>query len=227
VRTAIIISILFHLSVFFVSTRIVKFSRVRYIPRQVYAVRLVSSEPAAEPPKQSESPKAKQPEEKIEEVKKPPPEEVVPPAPKKKPVKQKPKQKVVPSSEVKKEKAVEKDSKPSEQTEQVDTPSTGDISLDVADFPFGYYLLTMKRKIAAHWEVPQTLQREPLVCFVYFRIARNGNIQSSEIEQSSGSFLFDQAALRAVIQASPLPKLPGEFRDDYLGVHFSFAYEER
>jgi TonB family protein len=58
-------------------------------------------------------------------------------------------------------------------------------------------------------------------------VGRDGSIDSPEVEESSGSFLFDQAAKRAVIQASPLPPLPREFTDDYLGVHFSFAYEKR
>jgi len=63
-------------------------------------------------------------------------------------------------------------------------------------------------------------------CRVYFRITRSGSIDSPAVEASSGSFLFDQAALRAVVEANPLPALPGGFGDEYLGVHFSFAYEE-
>jgi TonB family protein len=61
---------------------------------------------------------------------------------------------------------------------------------------------------------------------VYFRVGRDGSIHSPAVETSSGSFLFDQAALRSVVQAGPLPPLPSGFTDDYLGVHFSFAYEQ-
>ena len=53
-----------------------------------------------------------------------------------------------------------------------------------------------------------------------------GAIQAPMVESPSGNFLFDQAALRAVTQANPLPPLPDQFEDEYLGVHFSFAYEE-
>ena len=75
------------------------------------------------------------------------------------------------------------------------------------------------------WQVPGT-QSESKYCRVYFRVGRNGSIESPAVETSSGNFVFDQAALRAVVQASPLPPLPGGFADDYLGVHFSFAYEQ-
>jgi len=63
-------------------------------------------------------------------------------------------------------------------------------------------------------------------CRVYFRITRSGGIDAPAVETSSGNFLFDQAALRAVVQANPLPPLPAGFVDQYLGVHFSFSFEE-
>jgi len=128
--------------------------------------------------------------------------------------------KIVPTTEIK---------KVSDATD-IDTTSapavtTGDLALDVEDFPFAYYLATIKRKIAANWRVPGTSSGS-IHCRVYFRIARSGSIDTPVIETSSGNFLFDQAALRAVVQAHPLPPLPGGFSDDNLGVHFSFAYEE-
>jgi protein TonB len=103
--------------------------------------------------------------------------------------------------------------------------TTGDVALDVADFPFAYYIATVKRKIATNWQVPGTAGAATH-CRVYFRIERSGSIDAAAVENSSGNFLFDQAALRAVVQADPLPPLPGGFPDTYLGVHFSFAFEE-
>ncbi len=38
--------------------------------------------------------------------------------------------------------------------------------------------------------------------------------------------MFDQSAQRAVVQAAPMPPLPREYSDAWLGVHFSFAYRE-
>jgi protein TonB len=103
--------------------------------------------------------------------------------------------------------------------------TTGDVSLDAADFPFAYYIATVRRKIATNWQVPGG-SSEAIHCRVYFRVSRSGAIDGASVESSSGNFLFDQAALRAVVQANPLPPLPGGFPDSYLGVHFSFAYEE-
>jgi outer membrane biosynthesis protein TonB len=51
-------------------------------------------------------------------------------------------------------------------------------------------------------------------------------VTNAAIEQSSGLFIFDQAAQRAVVQSSPMPPLPQDYRDSYLGVHFSFSYRE-
>jgi len=199
--------------------RIVKISQVRFVPRQVYTVNLVTPIQAAEPKKVEVAPEppAPKPEPVVEE------EEEMPPPPEKPKPKPKPKQE--------KPKIIEKKTVPSTDTERTVEPTTdelvttGDIMLDGQDFPFAYYLATMKRRIAAFWQVPGT-QADPKYCRVYFRVGRDGSIQSPSVETPSGNFLFDQAALRAVVQASPLPPLPDGFGDDFLGVHFSFAYEQ-
>jgi len=57
---------------------------------------------------------------------------------------------------------------------------------------------------------------------VRFIIDRDGTIRDVTTEISSGSGLFDRAALRAVIEASPLPPLPYGYSGTYLGVHLKF-----
>jgi protein TonB len=218
VKSAIIISLVLHIAVGFVWFRIVKFSQVHFVPRQVFTVNLVTPSEAAPPKPPTPTPTPPKPEPAPEEE-----EEEMPPPPEKPKPRDKPKPKVakktIPSTEI------QKTAEP-EQTQDTGEPVvTGDMVLG-QDFPFAYYLSTMKRKIAALWRVPGTSPAEPRHCRVYFRVARDGSIQSPSIETSSGNFLFDQAALRAVVQASPLPPLPGGFADDYLGVHFSFAYEQ-
>lgn len=219
-KSAFFISLVLHIAVGFVWFRLVKISPVRFVPRQVYTVSLVTPAEATPPPKEEPAPKQTQPEPEPEEM--PPPPEKPKPKPKPKPP-EKPKvaKKTIPSTDI------EKTAEPQEAPvpEDTDQMATGDIMLDGQDFPFAYYLVTMKRKIAALWRVQGASSSEPRYCRVNFRVGRNGSIQSPSIEMSSGNFLFDQAALRAVVQASPLPPLPGGFADDYLGVHFSFAYE--
>jgi TonB family protein len=215
--------------VYVLSTQIVEFTRVRYVPRQVYSVNLLTMDEIEKMMQKEEQAPAAQPAEERkadENVMQQPPEEPKPqkkPVKKKEPVKQK---KQVPSSEVTNSgnDTAQRESLSAGGSKQ---GSTGDMNLDVSNFPFGYYLVTIRRKIAGNWSVPATQATEEMFCRIYFKIARSGQIVSPDIEQSSGSFVFDQAALRAVIQASPLPPLPGEFRDQYLGVHFNFAYEEK
>ncbi|UCG52176.1 MAG: TonB family protein [Candidatus Latescibacterota bacterium] len=224
-KNALIVSLCFHIAVGLVAMWVVRIHQVRFIPRDVYAVTLVTLEEATKPKKKPlQPPKEEKREEippKIEEEK---PEELVEPTRQKKPEKKpEEKKKIIPSTTIEKKKLAE--------SAEVDTTAvpevaTGDIALDVEDFPFAYYLATIKRKIAANWKVPGTSSGGSIYCRVYFRIDKSGAIETPVTETSSGNFLFDQAALRAVFQANPLPPLPGGFDDDYLGVHFSFAYEE-
>ncbi len=228
-RSALLISLLFHVSIYLISVRIVRFSRVKYVPRQVYAVSLFSMEEAKNLSRKEEprptvrrTPVVEPSQPKEEPA---PPPEKTKPKKKKKHVKKKAKKKLVPSSEVRNDKPETSGTR----TRTGGSPgvATGDMNLDTENFPFGYYLVTMRRKIAGYWDVPLEASQSKRFCKIYFRVEKSGRITGSSVESSSGSFLFDQAALRAVLQASPLPPLPGDFNEDYLGVHFSFAYEER
>ncbi|MFQ5510503.1 MAG: TonB family protein [Candidatus Krumholzibacteriia bacterium] len=219
-RNALLFSFALHVVVGALSQAVVKFSRVRFVPREVYSVQLVDpsqlAKPAVKPPPAE---KKTEPEPRIKEEKA---EEIVPPQ------RKKPKPREKPPKEVKKTVQEKKITETSEVPDDAgdETVATGDMQLSVEDFPFAYYLTTMKRKIAALWNVPATTPGEERFCRVYFQVGRGGAVGAISIETSSGNFLFDQAALRAVTLANPLPPLPEGFPDTYLGVHFSFAYEE-
>ncbi|PYQ53934.1 MAG: hypothetical protein DMF59_00450 [Acidobacteria bacterium] len=47
-------------------------------------------------------------------------------------------------------------------------------------------------------------------------------IRDAKVEDVSGNGLYDRAALRAVLEASPLPPLPFGYSGTYLGVHLKF-----
>jgi TonB family protein len=221
---AIVISLSVHIALAFVAMRVVRISQVRFVPREVYAVRLVSLQEATRPQKPQgadmSTPPQATPQEPPKKVEPPKPQELVAPTKKAKGEKKEKATKTAPTAQLEKP-SVE----PAPEQSGSGPVTTGDMSLDVADFPFAYYLTTVKRKIASNWQVPGT-SRESIHCRVYFRITKSGVIESPAVEASSGNFLFDQAALRAVVEASPLPPIPGGFTDEYLGVHFSFAYEE-
>ena len=101
------------------------------------------------------------------------------------------------------------------------------LSLDSSQFPYIYYLRILKNKIYENWSPPvvqdTTAKLQDVV--IQFKILKNGEIVDSQIEKSSGIGFFDQSALRAVILASPLPPLPEEFEEEFLGVHLGFSYK--
>ena len=223
-RSALLISLGFHLFVSLIAFQWVKFREVRFIPRQVYAVDLVTAAEVekhrseAPAPQVEPEPAAPEPEEKQDEMEPPP---VKPKPPKPKPKKE---TKTVPTTQL--EKTQPKQPPESGETGQ-GAPDTGEMAFDTDNFPFAHYIGRMRRKIAAVWRVPEGSQGEERFCRVYFRVLRDGSVVSVGVEQSSGLFIFDQAAERAVLQAAPMPPLPQEYHDDYLGVHFSFSYKER
>lgn len=100
-----------------------------------------------------------------------------------------------------------------------------DLTVEGRPFPFPGYLERIVNKIGRNWR--KTANRQPLAATVYFRVERSGRVSGIEVRESSGSFLFDQAALRAVEDASPLPPLPDGYTSDYLGVYFDFNEEQR
>jgi TonB family protein len=88
------------------------------------------------------------------------------------------------------------------------------------DFPYTIYIDRMKVLIGNHWLRPQTAGGP--VTTVSFTIERDGRIRDAKNEITSGDGTFDRAALRAVLEASPLPPLPFGYNGTYLGVHLTF-----
>jgi TonB family protein len=131
---------------------------------------------------------------------------------------------------------IKKEDKPKEQI-TTSEPLNGDtqsgiglggegVRLDVKVFPFSYYLALLRTRIIGNWEPPHQVTHRTATfrkTIIYFKIQRNGSITNIFIEKTSGEQLFDQAALRAVTLANPLPPLPYDFPERELGVHFKFG----
>jgi TonB family protein len=98
--------------------------------------------------------------------------------------------------------------------------------LNASLFKFPFYLKNIENKISGQWSPPPSLlQQEMVDAIVQFNVTRRGVIESIEIEKSSGNSQFDQAALRAIYNANPLPPLPEGLTEDSLKVHFSFTVQ--
>lgn len=94
----------------------------------------------------------------------------------------------------------------------------GDID---SDFPFLWYLQQAQNQITANWNRISSGQGRVQI---YFRIKRDGALETIRIEVPSGNATLDQSALLAVKRSDPLPRLPDGFEGSSLGVRFWFTY---
>jgi protein TonB len=98
----------------------------------------------------------------------------------------------------------------------------GAVTLQASDFPFTLYLQTVQRKIHERWTPPPREAGGRAV--IVFEINRDGSVGRPMVEDSSGDPQYDQAALRAVIDANPFPPLPEGFRESILKIHLGFDF---
>jgi TonB family protein len=102
---------------------------------------------------------------------------------------------------------------------EIPTGSTGVTGIE-GDFPYTIYIDRMKNLIGQHWLRPQS--GNGINTTVSFVIDRDGTIRDARNEIPSGDGTFDRAALRAVLEASPLPPLPFAYNGTYVGVRLTF-----
>jgi protein TonB len=100
----------------------------------------------------------------------------------------------------------------------------GALTLEVSDFPFAWYLSAVQRKIIERWENKAQPGRQPIVVF---EIARDGQVSNIAVKESSGNPYYDRAAMRAIAEAAPFPKLPDEWPRPRLviGIGFNFSQD--
>lgn len=98
----------------------------------------------------------------------------------------------------------------------------GALTVSASDFPYAWYLRQITQKIQIEWQ-RQNRTREPdHKPIVFFEIQRDGSIRGPKVEQSSGNTVYDQAALRSVVDASPFPPLPQDWSRPSLRVMMRF-----
>ena len=97
----------------------------------------------------------------------------------------------------------------------------GAMTLNVADFPFAWYLSRVQAKVTERWADKAIPGQQPVAVF---EINRDGRVTGLAIEKPSGNPYYDQAALRAITEAAPFPPLPPEFSGPVLRVHLGFNF---
>jgi TonB family protein len=98
----------------------------------------------------------------------------------------------------------------------------GNLSLNVSDFPYTWYIQAVHRKIQERWEGQAIQGKQPEVIF---EIASDGQLKGLSVSTSSGNPAYDQFALRAVAGASPFPPLPQGFEKPVLTIGLQFMYD--
>jgi colicin import membrane protein len=71
-----------------------------------------------------------------------------------------------------------------------------------------YHALIIK-KIQSQW-IHSSFASRDLEAIISFKMDKDGNVISHKIERSSGNYLFDLSAEKAILKASPLPPHPVE-----------------
>ena len=103
----------------------------------------------------------------------------------------------------------------------IDIPigGSGVTGLEGGDFPYTVYIDRMRTLIGTHWFRPPGGTGTTTVRFT---IDRDGTLRDVSTETVSGNSTFDRAALRAILESSPLPPLPFGYNGTFLGVHLTF-----
>ncbi len=96
---------------------------------------------------------------------------------------------------------------------------SGITGLEGGDFPYTIYIERMHTLIGQKWLRPQVSNATTIIFFI---IDRDGTIRDAKVETPSMNPTFDRAALRAVLESSPLPPLPFGYGGTFLGVHLTF-----
>jgi TonB family protein len=112
---------------------------------------------------------------------------------------------------------------------QAPSPSGNSVELitPTAGVDFSRYTAKMSSDLKKHWfaVMPEpALKGDKGKTVVRFQIQRDGKIKSISLEESSGKDSLDQAALKAVLDSSPLDPLPSTFKGPYIALRFIFLY---
>ncbi len=107
------------------------------------------------------------------------------------------------------------------------TGLSGTVAVD-GDFRWTYWLLAVRSTVDRNWGGSPGIVTggKPIRCTVYFRVDRRGRVSDVKLTESSGVAFFDQKALRAVTVSDPLVRLPEDYSNDWVGVHFGFEYSD-
>jgi len=87
------------------------------------------------------------------------------------------------------------------------------VASTTSEFQFPPYLAIVRDKVERNWNPPPGVKGAKVK--VVFRVLRSGRVGEAKLQDASGNFYFDQAAMRAILASSPFPPLPEGFFKEY------------
>jgi len=85
-----------------------------------------------------------------------------------------------------------------------------------------YYFARIQDKVSTFW-MPSAMGEREVVVLVGIRLQHTGQVREITIEQSSGDRGFDDAAIRALRQALPLPPFPALVKEESMNLILKFT----
>jgi TonB family protein len=104
-----------------------------------------------------------------------------------------------------------------------------DILSDTMGVDFGPYMKRLHVTVEDHWfplipEVALPPMMKKGVVVIEFAIMQDGTIKGAQVVVSSGDSALDRAAYGALLNASPVPRLPREYTAGFLKIRAAFYY---
>ncbi|MGC8615690.1 MAG: energy transducer TonB [Desulfurella sp.] len=101
------------------------------------------------------------------------------------------------------------------------------IEIGTESIKYVSYMKLLKDKIQNVWVYPEQarLKNQQGTLLVEFGINKNGSLAYTKVIRSSGYPILDEAAIKAIKEASPFNPLPERFGVDRLNIYATFTYE--
>ena len=100
------------------------------------------------------------------------------------------------------------------------------ITLDTEDLQYTSYLRGLKQRIEEGWEYPDIARRDGIQgqLLMRFTIAKSGKVEDVQVLKSSGYPMLDNAARKALFDASPFNPLPDSWKKEAFTITGNFVY---
>lgn len=102
-----------------------------------------------------------------------------------------------------------------------------ELILNTKEYKYWSYLEKVKRKVEAVWRYPEIAREKGIGgrLKIAFSISKDGRIENRVLLQSSGYSFLDDAAMKALRDASPLAPFPKEWDIERINIDGTFIYE--